>query len=170
VLSLTFILSTMLAIPIARAYPYEDIFKKDLLDIVNSVPQIESINVYYYSEFIATAFIRINYTAGLSDDEKISIQDNVQYQLESKWYIDTVTRNYFESFPEGPPPPWPGFEIGALLVVFKSQISTVGGFSFSVYKPTSLTPYVALATITVITAAVATAVYAKRVRRKKEKQ
>jgi hypothetical protein len=153
----------MLAIPIARAYPYEDIFKKDLLDIANSVPQIESINIQEWWDFRPSArlwaHIRINYTGGLSNDEKISIQDDVQLQLESKSYIDIVTLNYITT------PPWPGFVIGELLVAFKPQMSAVGGFSFSVYKPASLTPYVALATITVIIAAVATAIYALRVRR-----
>jgi hypothetical protein len=46
----------------------------------------------------------------------------------------------------------------------------VGGFSFSVYKPASLAPYVGLALITAIIATVATAVYAKRAKRRKDKQ
>jgi hypothetical protein len=172
VLFLAFILGTMLAIPIATAYPYEDIFKKDLFDIANSILQIQSINIYGWLDSRPSghlwASIRINYTAGLSDDEKISIQDQVQYQLESKSYIDIVERNYIETVPEGPPPPWPGFVIGELNVAFKE--SAVGGSSFSVYKPASLAPYVALLSITVIIAAVATVVYAKRFRRRKEKQ
>jgi hypothetical protein len=125
-LSLTLILSTVLITPTAAAYPFEDIFEKDLLDIANSNPKIESI---YIKNWLDTrpsghlwAFIRINYTAGLSDHEKISVQDYVQRQLESKWYIDIVERNYiyvYYGYPS-PPVPWPGYVIGDLNVAFKT--------------------------------------------------
>jgi hypothetical protein len=123
-LFLMFTLSTMLVTPIARAYPFEDIFKKDLLNIANSVPQIEVIYIKGWLDLRPSGhfwgFIRINYTAGLSDFEKIDIQNYVQHQLESKEYIDIVEPNYIYSIPEQPIP-WPGFVIGDLNIAFKSM-------------------------------------------------
>lgn len=128
-LSLTLILSTVLITPTAAAYPFEDIFKKDLLDIAGSTPKIESIYIKSWLDFRPSgsllAFIRINYISGLSDWEKISLQDSVQRQLESKWYIAIVERNYYyviQIYPT-PPVPWPGFAIGDLNVIFETPIS-----------------------------------------------
>jgi len=128
VLFLTLTLSIVLVTPAAAAYPFEDIFKKDLIDIANTTPKIESIYIKSWLDFRPSghlwAFIRINYTAGLSDYEKIDLQDYVQRQLESKWYIAIVERNYYVAiciWPT-PPVPWPGFAIGDLNVAFKTAI------------------------------------------------
>jgi len=120
-LFLTLTLSTVPLTPATVAYPSEDIFEEDLLEIANSVPQIESIYIKSWLDFRPSghlwSFIRINYTSGLSDDEKIAIQYDVQHQLESKWYIDIVEPNYIFTIPEEPVP-WPGFVIGDLNVAF----------------------------------------------------
>jgi len=122
ILFLTFILSTVFITPTAAAYPFEDIFEKDLLDIANSNPKIESIYIKSWLDFRPSghlwAFIRINYISGLSDSEKISIQNSVHSQLKSKWYIAIVERNYYVTIP-GVPIPWPGYVIGDLNVAFK---------------------------------------------------
>jgi parallel beta-helix repeat protein len=119
-------LSTVLVKSMVATYPFEDIFKKDLLDLANGTPKIESIYIKSWMDTRPSghlwAFIRINYTAGLSDHEKISVQDYVQRQLESEGYIDIVERNYiyvYCGYPS-PPVPWPGFVIGDLNVGFKS--------------------------------------------------
>ena len=122
-----FILSTVLVTPTAAAYPFEDIFKKDLLEIANNTPEIESIYIKSWLDLRPSghlwAFIRINYISGLSDWEKISIQDSVHNQLKSKWYIAIVERNYYVTIPPGVPPPWPGYVIGDLNVAFKTSIN-----------------------------------------------
>ena len=104
-----------------ETYPFETIFKEDLFEIATSIPNIESIYVDHYSGHPPELFwcvIRINYTSGLSDYEKVYLQYNVQYQLEPKWYIRYVEPNYIYWIPEMPPPPWPGFAIGELIVGF----------------------------------------------------
>ena len=107
-------------------YPFEGIFKKDLLDIANSVPQIEVIYTKSWLDIRPSGhlwvLIRINYTVGLSDYEKISIQDYVQDLLQSKGYIEIVERNniFCLFWVDGECPPWPGFVIGDLNVAFKS--------------------------------------------------
>lgn len=125
ILFLMFMLSTVLVTPTAAAYPFEDLFRKDLLDIANSTPKIENIYIKNWLDIRPTGllvFIRISYTAGLSDYEKISLQDYVQNQLESKWYIDFVERNGYVTIP-GVSPPWPGFVIGDLNIGIKIPIS-----------------------------------------------
>lgn len=62
---------------IAReAYPFEALFRRDLLEIANSVSQIETIYIKGYLDLRPSghlwAFIRINYTTGLSDLEKMT--------------------------------------------------------------------------------------------------
>jgi hypothetical protein len=110
-------------------YPFKDIFEKDLSDIASSVPNIEQIYVVRYFDFIRTVHIRINYTSSLSDNEKVDIQYNVQHQLIEKWYIKTVGPNFILTPPEEPPPPWPGFVIGELLVGFMEPIAAKISFS-----------------------------------------
>jgi hypothetical protein len=103
-----------------KAYPFEDIFKEDLLAIAEDNPKIESINIESWSDHRPSAIwalIQINYTAGLSDDEKIAIQYDVQHQLEPKLFVDYVEPNYIFTIPEEPVP-WPGFVIGELIVGF----------------------------------------------------
>jgi hypothetical protein len=109
-------------------YPFKDIFEKDLSDIASSVPQIEQIYVVTYFDFIRTVLIRINYTSGLSDNEKIEIQYYVQHQLKEKWYINLVALNHIFTPPEQTPP-WPGFVIGELLVEFTEPIAAKISFS-----------------------------------------
>jgi parallel beta-helix repeat protein len=106
-------------------FPFESIFKQDLLDIANSVPEIEEIYIKNYLDMrpIALwAFIRITYIDGLSDYEKIDLQYYVESELISKWYIDFVEPNYYAGIPEDPPPPWPGFVIGDLNVRFIDEL------------------------------------------------
>lgn len=98
-------------------FPYEHIFRKDLRRISKHVPQIELIYIVDYYNIINSALIRINYTSGLSDDEKISLQYYIQQQLESKWYVNTVEPNYIYESPDEPPPS-PPFIIGELIVGF----------------------------------------------------
>jgi hypothetical protein len=103
-----------------KACPLEDIFKEDLLAIAEGNPKIESINIESWSDHRPSAIwalIQINYTAGLSDDEKIAIQYDVQHQLEPKLFVDYVEPNYIFTIPEEPVP-WPGFVIGELIVGF----------------------------------------------------
>jgi hypothetical protein len=64
------------------------------------------------------AVITINYSEGLSDEEKIFWQDHVDNQLELRWYVEGVARDLIIAIPENPPPPWPGFAIGRLIVGF----------------------------------------------------
>lgn len=103
------------------AFPFESIFRSDLLDIASNTPEIVEIYIKSYLDIrpIALwAFVRINYTSGLSDIEKINLQYNAEDELESKWYVDLVEPNYYAWIPEDPPPPWPGFVIGDLNVRF----------------------------------------------------
>ncbi|HEY4675099.1 MAG TPA: dockerin type I domain-containing protein [Candidatus Bathyarchaeia archaeon] len=115
------LIGTMAIQIMVKAYPFEDIFKEDLLEIAEGNPKIESINIESWSDHRPSAIwavIQINYIAGLSDDERIAIQYDVQNQLEPKGYIDYVEPNYIFTIPENPPPPWPGFVIGELIVGF----------------------------------------------------
>ncbi|MCK4478194.1 right-handed parallel beta-helix repeat-containing protein [Candidatus Bathyarchaeota archaeon] len=103
-------------------YPFELTFRRDLGNLTDSTPEIEELYIKSYLDMTPIAlwaFVKFNYTQGLSDLEKIALQDNVQDELESKWYINFVERNYAIWIPEDPPP-WPGFEIGALNVRFVS--------------------------------------------------
>ena len=108
------------------SFPFESIFEKDLADIADSVPEIEEIYIKDYLDIRPIghlwAFIRINYTSGLSDYEKIDLQYHVEGKLEVKWYIDIVEPNYYWRIPEDPPPPWPGFAIGDLNVAFINEL------------------------------------------------
>jgi len=104
-------------------YPFELTFRRDLGNLTDSTPEIEELYIKSYLDMTPIALwasVKFNYTQGLSDLEKIALQDNVQDELESKWYINFVERNYAIWIPEDPPPPWPGFEIGALNVRFVS--------------------------------------------------
>jgi nitrous oxidase accessory protein NosD len=103
------------------SFPFESIFRNDLLDLANSIPEIEEIYIHHYTDIRPVAFwalIRIDYISGLSDIEKVNLQYNVEAELESRWYIDYAEPNYIFWIPEDPPPPWPGFAIGELLVGF----------------------------------------------------
>ncbi len=120
-LALTY--GSVLLSSLAVAFIIEEIFAEDLQMIADGILQIE--NIYIRSWIDARprgrlwGCIKINYTSGLSDLEKISIQDDVQDQLESKWYVDVVERNYIITIPEVPVP-WPGFAIGELNVGLKT--------------------------------------------------
>ena len=103
------------------SFPFERIFRNDLLDISNSIPEIDEIYIDHYVDIrpIALwALIRINYTSGLSDIEKVGLQYNVEDELRLKWYVDYVEPNFYFWIPENLPPPWPGFAIGELIVGF----------------------------------------------------
>jgi len=106
------------------SFPFESIFKIDLDSIANSVPGIQGIYIKGYLDTRPSghlwAFIRINYTDGLSDYEKINLQYYVESELEAKWYIDTVEPNYIFVIP-GQPIPWPGFVIGDLNAAFINE-------------------------------------------------
>ena len=108
------------------SFPFESIFEKDLADIADSVPEIEEIYIKDYLDIRPIghlwAFIRINYTSGISDYEKIDLQYHVEGKLEVRWYIDVVEPNYYVGIPENPPPPWPGFAIGDLNVAFINEL------------------------------------------------
>ena len=106
---------------VQSSFPFESIFRNDLLDIANSILEIEEIYIYGYIDMRPIALwasIRISYASGLSDYEKVNLQYNVEDELKSKWYIDFVEPNYYVGIPENPPPPWPGFAIGQLNVRF----------------------------------------------------
>lgn len=118
---------------VSASYPYQNVFKRDLLDIANSVSEIQLIAMESYLDQRPTGHlwcrISIDYTSGLWDYEKIAIQHYVQSQLEPRWYIDIVEPNYLYWIPEEPPPPYP-FVIGDLLVGFVhgSTIIKVPGY------------------------------------------
>jgi hypothetical protein len=97
-------------------FPYCTVFGEDILKITEDVEQIVGIDMVRYSDLIRMAVIRINYSEGLSDEEKIYWQDYVENQLELRWYVKSVVRDAIIVI-DGPPP-WPGFVIGRLLVVF----------------------------------------------------
>lgn len=104
-------------------YPFKEVFENDLLDIIRSIPEIEGIQVVSVNTAIQAVLIRISYTSGLSDADKVALQFSVESQLELKSYIRYVEPNFIVCIPEDPDcPPWPGFVIGELIVGFISAM------------------------------------------------
>lgn len=120
-LFVTFIISTVLVMHAVAVHPSEDILKNDLIEIANSVSQIERVYIDYWL-WSDVCKVNIEYAPGLSDYEKVDLQYYVQYQLEPKWYIRYVEPNhiYCPMWLDGDCPPWPGFVIGELLVGVRS--------------------------------------------------
>lgn len=118
-------LSGLSSSPIVRAesnYPFKAVFERDLSSIARHAPNVEGIQVSRVFNFIGSVEIRISYSPVLSDLKKISIQDEVQEDLREKSYIQSVGRNgitclHLVSLPDSCPP-WPGFVIGELMVMF----------------------------------------------------
>ena len=104
------------------AYPFQTVFEQDLASITRNNPQIQEISVvsvYNWTFiFMHSVLVRINYTSGLSDLQKIDVQSSVRSELQNKSYIRFVDPDWISTIPENPPAPWPGYIIGELLVTF----------------------------------------------------
>jgi hypothetical protein len=115
-------LNGITSLPFARAesiYPFKAIFEQDLSAIARQTPQTEGIQVSRVINFIRGVEIRISYTTGLSDLNKIRVQNAVQEELQEKSYIQWVGKDFIVCIPEDKTcPPWPGFVIGELMVMF----------------------------------------------------
>jgi len=121
ILFLTLTLNSLLVTPATGAHPFEDFLRNDLLEIADSVDEIDQIYIVY-RVILGVYKIEIEYVPNLSDYEKVDLQYYVQHQLESKWYIGYVQPNYIYcwAWVDGEEcPPWPGFVIGELLVGLK---------------------------------------------------
>src|SRR3989441_2905784 len=109
-------------LPFARAelnYPFKIVFEQDLSTIARHTPHIEGIQVSRVFNFVRSVTIRIAYAQGLSDLKRITIQDEVEEELQEKSYIQWVGKDIFVCIPEDKScPPWPGFVIGELMVMF----------------------------------------------------
>lgn len=109
-------------LPFARAelnYPFKIVFEQDLSTIARHTPHIEGIQVSRVFNFVRSVTIRIAYAQGLSDLKRITIQDEVEEELQEKSYIQWVGKDIFVCIPEDKTcPPWPGFVIGELMVMF----------------------------------------------------
>jgi len=107
------------------SYPFKAVFEQDLSNTTRGNPQIDSINVVEIFNFISAVVIRINYTSGLSDLQRIELQNSVKNQLQTRWYIENVDLNFIACIPENSScPPWPGYVIGDLIVGFISTPDT----------------------------------------------
>ncbi len=119
-LSLLGLIRSPIVVRAESAYPFQTVFEQDLANITRNNPQIQEIDVvrvYNWTLLYAYAVvIRINYTAGLSDLQKIDVQSSVRGELQNKSYIRWVDPEWITTIPENPPAPWPGYVIGELLV------------------------------------------------------
>ena len=110
------------SLPSARAnssYPFETRFEQDLSSIALKVPHVDGIQVTRVFDFIRTVVIRIDYAGGLPDSKRITSQNRVQEELQEESYIQAVERDSISCIPEDRScPPWPGFVIGELMVMF----------------------------------------------------
>src|SRR6267143_1758619 len=121
-LSLFLISVGISSLQIARAettYPFKTVFEQDLSAISRHTPHIEEIQVIQVFNMERSVAIRIGYSQGLSDPTKIALQDEVQEALQQKSYVESIGKNYISCIPEDKScPPWPGFVIGDLMVMF----------------------------------------------------
>ena len=110
------------SLQIARAetiYPFKTVFEQDLSAISRHTPHIEGIQVVQVFNMERSVIIRISYSQSLSDSTKIALQDEVHEALQQKSYIESIGKNYISCIPEDKScPPWPGFVIGELIVMF----------------------------------------------------
>jgi hypothetical protein len=121
-LSLFLISVGISSLQIARAettYQFKTVFEQDLSTISRHTPHIEEIQVIQVFNMERSVAIRIGYSQGLSDPTKIALQDEVQEALQQKSYIESIGKNYISCILEDKScPPWPGFVIGELMVMF----------------------------------------------------
>jgi hypothetical protein len=121
-LSLFLISVGISSLQLARAettYPFKTVFEQDLSSVSGHSPHIERIQVVQVFNIERSVIIRISYSQGLSDPTKIALQDEVQEALQQKSYIESIWKNYISCIPEDKScPPWPGFVIGELMVMF----------------------------------------------------
>ncbi len=122
-LSLFLISVGISSLHLARAettYPFKTVFEQDLSSIARHTPHIEGIQVVQVFNMERSVTVRMSYSQGLSDQQKkITLQDEVQEALQQKPYIESIGKNYISCIPEDKScPPWPGFVIGELMVMF----------------------------------------------------
>ncbi len=121
-LSLSGLTKSLVVVRAEPSYPFQTVFEQDLANITSNNPQIQGItvvSVYNWTVlFMHSVRIRINYTTGLSDLQKIDVQNSVKNELQNKSYIRFVDPETIFTIPENPKPPWPGYIIGELLVTF----------------------------------------------------
>ncbi|HEV2119887.1 MAG TPA: fibronectin type III domain-containing protein [Candidatus Bathyarchaeia archaeon] len=115
-------LNGMSSLPFARAesnYPFRTVLEKDLSTIARHTSHVAGIQVSQVFNMERSVTVRISYTVGLSDLSKILVQDEVQEELQERSYIQWVGRDLILCIPEDKScPPWPGFVIGELMVMF----------------------------------------------------
>ena len=110
-------------------YPFKTVFDKELRDVAEDTPQIQDIVVEQNIAFDWSVVIRIDYPSGLSACQKIKLQESVQGQLQSEWYINYVENNMYFCIPEDCHIPWPGYVIGELIVGFLPLIVFASGIT-----------------------------------------
>jgi len=106
----------------------EEKFAQDLENIVVAQPDI--VAIHYFTMSPSSFKLTIEYSDGLSDTQKVSIQNWLQSQLESKWYIRYVHPNYIICPVDVFCPPWPGFAIGELLIGLGVEDSIITGTKY----------------------------------------
>ncbi len=98
-------------------YAFKTVFEEDLLNITFHSEHIQGIYVVKGLGFWLI-LIRINFTFGLPDSQKVDLQASVREQLQAKWYTSAVDQNSILCIPEDCHIPWPGYVIGELIVGF----------------------------------------------------
>jgi hypothetical protein len=116
--ALALLFSTCESVGAADSYPFKSFFELHLLEIKEGIPKITRIYVAKYYGFIRCVLVKIEFSPELTDYQKVYIQYMVQAQLSPLCYVQYVQPNYIVTLPEEPPPPWPGFVIGDVLVGF----------------------------------------------------
>src|SRR2546426_11715052 len=81
------------SLQIARAetiYPFKTVFEQDLSSISRHTPHIEGIQVVQVFNMERRVTVRISYSQVLSDQTKITLQDEVQEELQQKPHIESI--------------------------------------------------------------------------------
>ena len=102
-LSLLGLIRSPITVRAEFAYPFQMVFEQDLANIARNYPQIQKISVvsvYNWTFiFMHSVLVRINYTSGLSDVQKIDVQSSVRSELQNKSYIRFVDPNGISTIP-----------------------------------------------------------------------